>query len=211
MKHIFTVICSAGMAALAFLLEIMGGWDAGLGLLFLLMALDIVTGLVISALRRSGKTVSGSFKSGQFFLGVTRKLLIIILVILGAALDGLLNSNVARLSVIGFYSANEAFSIIENAALAGVPFPGKLLDILELYRSGKDIGPYDGHPDSALAPVIFDLPEDGGDENGLSAEDSAEGGADDVLFPSDAVFPSDAASLPFNYDDFTGKRDDLPF
>lgn len=187
MKHIFTVICSAGMAALAFLLEIMGGWDAGLGLLFLLMALDIVTGLVISALRRSGKTVSGSFKSGQFFLGVTRKLLIIILVILGAALDGLLNSNVARLSVIGFYSANEAFSIIENAALAGVPFPGKLLDILELYRSGKDIGPFDGHPDSA------------------------EGGADDVLFPSDAVFPSDAASQPFNYDDFTGKRDDLPF
>ncbi|MGI6725234.1 MAG: phage holin family protein [Christensenellales bacterium] len=126
MKHIFTVICSAGMAALAFLLEIMGGWDAGLGLLFLLMALDIVTGLVISALQPQRQDGLGLLQERPVSSWASPgKLLIIILVILGTALDGLLNSNVARLSVIGFYSANEAFSIIENAALAAAsPSPG---------------------------------------------------------------------------------------
>ena len=43
-------------------------------------------------------------------------------------------------SIIGFYSANEAFSIIENAAVAGIPFPKGLLALLERYRDTRDSG-----------------------------------------------------------------------
>ena len=42
------------------------------------------------------------------------------------------------IAVIGFYCANEAFSIIENAALMGVPFPRGILRALERFRDVMD-------------------------------------------------------------------------
>ncbi len=128
------------MVAAAFALKLLGGWDAPLTLLFLLMALDVFSGLLLAFRRQSDKTRGGGFMSSQFFLGLTRKLLMVVMVILGTALDGLLQSSVCRLTVIGFYAANEAFSVIENAALAGVPFPKGLLQALEAYRSRMDSG-----------------------------------------------------------------------
>ncbi len=122
----------------AFLLRSLGGWDAALGLLFLMMGLDIICGVIISFMCRSGLTSGGGFQSRTFFLGLSRKLLMILLVILATALDGLLGTQICRLSVIGFYSANEAFSIIENAALMGVPFPKGILLVLERYREMMD-------------------------------------------------------------------------
>ena len=134
MKGIVHLVSSGFMVLAAALLKVLGGWDAALGLMFLLMGLDLASGLIVSFQRRSDKTSSGAFRSGQFFLGLTRKLLMVLLVILGTALDGLLHTSLCRLTVIGFYAANEAFSVIENAALAGVPFPKGLLMSLERYR-----------------------------------------------------------------------------
>ncbi|MDI9520750.1 MAG: phage holin family protein [Bacillota bacterium] len=134
----FQTLSKVLMVALAFVLQLLGGWDAPLTLLFLLMGLDILSGLTLSLLRKSDKTAQGGFRSGQFFSGLTRKLLMVLLVILGNALDGLLRSTVCRLSVIGFYAANEALSVIENAAVAGVPFPKALLQALEAYQGRMD-------------------------------------------------------------------------
>lgn len=132
----FCLSCLASLGA--FLLKSLGGWDTALGFLFLLMGLDIVCGVIISFMHRSGLTPGGGFQSRAFFLGLTRKLLMILLVILATALDGLLGAQICRLSVIGFYCANEAFSIIENAALMGVPFPKGILLVLERYRETMD-------------------------------------------------------------------------
>lgn len=137
----FQSVSKISMVVLAFVLQLLGGWDAPLTLLFLLMGLDILSGLILSLRRLSDKTAGGGFQSGQLFLGLTRKLLMVLMVILGNALDGLLNSTVCRLSVIGFYAANEAFSVIENAAVAGVPFPKALLQALEAYQSRMDAQP----------------------------------------------------------------------
>ncbi len=128
------------LLALAFVLKLLGGWDAPLTLLFLLMGLDILSGLLLAFRGQSDKTGGGGFASFRFFSGLTRKLLMVLLVILGHALDGLLGSSVCRLSVIGFYAANEALSVIENAAIAGVPFPRSLLKALEAYQSRMDNG-----------------------------------------------------------------------
>ena len=62
----------------------------------------------------------------------------VLLVILGTALDSLLGTSVCRLSVIGFYAANEALSVVENAALLGLPFPRGLLTSLERYQQQQD-------------------------------------------------------------------------
>jgi len=104
----------------------------------MMMGLDLVSGLILSFQRRSAKTPRGGFDSGAMFLGLTRKLLMLLLVILGTALDSLLGSGICRLCVIGFYSAGEALSVVENAALAGVPFPRGLLASLERYRERLD-------------------------------------------------------------------------
>ena len=48
------------------------------------------------------------------------------------------SDGVARLAVIGFYAANEGLSILENAALLGLPLPGALTEALERVKeAGK--------------------------------------------------------------------------
>lgn len=138
MKNALHLLSGAALAALAFLLRALGGWDAALMLMLMMMGLDLVSGLILSFQRRSAKTPRGGFDSGAMFLGLTRKLLMLLLVILGTALDSLLGSGICRLAVIGFYSAGEALSVVENAALAGVPFPRGLLASLERYRERLD-------------------------------------------------------------------------
>ncbi len=138
MKSALHFASSLLMSFAAFLLRALGGWDAALGLMFLLMALDVLSGVIVAGMRRSGRTVGGGFLSSAFFLGLTRKLLMVLLVILGTALDGLLGTQICRVSIIGFYAANEAFSVIENAAVMGVPFPKGVLLILERYRDRMD-------------------------------------------------------------------------
>ncbi|MDD4080960.1 MAG: phage holin family protein [Eubacteriales bacterium] len=137
-KNAFRAISGAVMGFAAWITQLMGGWDAALSLLFLMMALDMVTGVMTGLMRKSAHTQGGGLLSRTLFEGLTRKLMMVLLVILATALDGLLSSSVCRLAVIGFYGANEALSIVENAALLGVPFPRGLLQALERFRDSQD-------------------------------------------------------------------------
>lgn len=138
LKNICRAVSGACMSLVAWLSTLLGGWDAALSLLFLLMGLDLVTGVVTGLMRLSAHTPGGGFLSRALFEGLSRKLLMVLLVILATALDALLSTSVCRLAVIGFYGANEALSIIENAALLGVPFPKGLLSALERFRDSRD-------------------------------------------------------------------------
>ena len=126
-------------AAIAWLARALGGWDTTLSLMFAIMGLDLLTGLLVSLAGKSDKTAGGGFLSGAFFQGLTRKLMMLLLVMLATALDGLMGTDgVCRLAVIGFYAANEGLSIVENAALLGLPFPQGLLAVLERMREQGD-------------------------------------------------------------------------
>ncbi|MGI6687750.1 MAG: phage holin family protein [Christensenellales bacterium] len=138
LKNVYRAATGVGMSLTAWLARLVGGWDGALSLLFLLMGLDLVTGVITGLMRRSAHTPGGGFLSRALFEGLSRKLLMVLLVILATALDGLLGASVCRLAVIGFYGANEALSIIENAALLGVPFPKGLLGALERFRDSRD-------------------------------------------------------------------------
>ncbi len=138
MMKLQQTLLSLVMSLAALLARALGGWDAALAMMFLLMGLDVVSGLLVALCRKSDKTGSGGFRSGSLFTGLTRKLLMVLLVILGTALDSLLGTSVCRLSVIGFYAANEALSVVENAALLGLPFPRGLLKSLERYQQQQD-------------------------------------------------------------------------
>ena len=138
MKELTRTLSGVLMGLVAWVTQLLGGWDGALGLMFLLMGLDLVTGVAVSLLMKSGRTQGGGFHSRELFLGLTRKLLMVLLVMLATALDGLLGASLCRLTVIGFYGANEALSIVENAALLGVPFPRGLLKALERFREARD-------------------------------------------------------------------------
>lgn len=138
MEGIIKWIVRAAAAVLAMVLSILGGWDAPLALLFGLMGLDIVTGIVVSFRGFSTNTVTGRFSSREMYIGLTRKLLVIALVILANSLDGLLGTVVTRSAVIGYYALNEAMSILENAAVMGVPCPSWLINALQKMRERLD-------------------------------------------------------------------------
>ena len=120
-------------------LYLLGGWDTAIGMMFLLMGLDLLTGVMAALKQKSAHTPGGGFLSRTFFLGLTRKLTITLMIMLAAALDRTLGTQgLCRLAAIGFYTANEGLSIVENAALLGVPFPKGLLNALERLRERND-------------------------------------------------------------------------
>lgn len=128
-------------AVCAWLLQLLGGWDAALGMLFLLMGLDMLAGLILAAQGKSAHTQGGGLYSRALYAGISRKLMMLVLVALAAAVDGALgDTGVSRLAVITFYAANEALSVVENAALMGVPFPKGVLKALEMMREKEDQG-----------------------------------------------------------------------
>ena len=133
-----SVWCWLGRAAGtlgAWLAYLMGGWDAALGIMFLAMGLDYVTGILCALMGKSPKTENGRFMSSVAFAGLTRKMMMLIIVMVATLLDRLIGTDgVCRIAAIGFYVANEGMSIIENANAMGVPFPQGLLDTLQRLR-----------------------------------------------------------------------------
>ena len=64
----------------------------------------------------------------------------VLVVLVAALLDRALGTDtfVFRNAVIWFYIANEGLSILENLALADVPFPKQVKDALEQIRAKND-------------------------------------------------------------------------
>lgn len=123
----------------AWLAYLLGGWDLAMQIMVLFMAADYVTGLVVALMCKSGKTESGGVSSNIAFLGVTKKLLMLMVIIVATALDRMIGTEgVYRFAAIGFYVANEGISVIENVALMGVPFPQSLLDVLHKIKDRND-------------------------------------------------------------------------
>lgn len=94
------------------------------------MALDYITGVIIAIINRKLSSEVG-------FKGLAKKFLILIFVAVGHILDAYVLGDlaVAMTAVMLFYIANEGVSIIENAALLGLPVPQKITDILEQIKN----------------------------------------------------------------------------
>lgn len=96
-----------------------------LDLLLLLMALDIVTG-VLNAIR------CGNLWSRKSLFGYARKVMVLIIIVLANVLDQILAlGGILSHATVLFYIANEGLSITENAAKLNVPLPEKILEALK--------------------------------------------------------------------------------
>lgn len=128
-KFITTAAAALGGVLGAFL----GGFDGVLIALLICIALDILTGL-----GRAG--IEKKINSTICYRGMVKKVMILAMVGFGYVLDlyVIKSAGVIRTAVIFFYLANEGISILENAAVCGLPIPGKLRDALEQLKDKSE-------------------------------------------------------------------------
>ena len=109
-----------------------GPWDALINALIALVALDYVTGVICAAANKRLSSEIG-------FKGLIKKAVIFALVAVAGVADKQIpaTNQAIRAAAILLYIANEAISIIENAAELGLPVPEKLKAVL-IKTKGED-------------------------------------------------------------------------
>lgn len=112
-----------------------GSWDLPLQILVTVVIIDYITG-ICRAIRHK------KLNSDIGFRGLLRKSGILFVVALSVLLDRLLENDtwVIRTYVSYFFIANEGLSILENATSLGVPFPDKIVNVLEQLKDGQKKG-----------------------------------------------------------------------
>ena len=118
-----------------------GEWNTMLTILVVMMTVDYVSGWIVAWCGKSPKTEGGGLSSKVGFIGLARKGFIMLLVLVATLLDRAIgDGSVFQTSLVLYYIANEGLSVLENAALLGVPFPEKMRRALETLREKEDEG-----------------------------------------------------------------------
>lgn len=118
-----------------------GGWNAALTTLVIFMCIDYSTGLMVAGIfKKSKKTDNGSLESRAGFKGLCRKGVILLIVLVACRLDLILGSDFVRDAVCFSFIANESLSILENAALMGIPIPTVIARSIEVLRAKSEEG-----------------------------------------------------------------------
>lgn len=147
MKKITEILAAVGGAVASFFVNM----PPLVWILIAVMTIDFLTGLICGAMGKSNKTENGYIASNQAFIGLMKKALILLVVLLAALLDKAVatGAGIAFDAVMGatclWFIASEGFSILENVALMGIPVPKILLKLLEIMKEKGEI-PEDKKP-----------------------------------------------------------------
>ena len=119
---------------------VFGEWNQMLTILVAAMSADYITGLIVAACGRSPKTRAGGLSSKVGFVGLAKKAVIMLVVLLATLLDRAVGNAgmVFQSAATCYYIANEGLSVLENAGALGVPFPEPVREALESMKRGKD-------------------------------------------------------------------------
>lgn len=103
---------------------VIGDFDLMLKILLCVMICDYITGIMSAIYNKKLSSKTG-------FNGILKKLCILSVICLSNLAGQAVGFDEIRFIAISFYIGNEAVSILENAGKMGVPFPKKLLEILQ--------------------------------------------------------------------------------
>lgn len=140
MKKVLELLAAAGGAIASFFINM----PPLVWILIAVMSIDYITGLICGAMGKSQKTETGYLASHAAFLGLLKKALILLVVLLAALLDAAVSkgAGIQFEATMGatclWFIASEGLSILENVASMGVPVPKILLKLLEVMRSKGD-------------------------------------------------------------------------
>ena len=119
---------------------IFGEWSMLMTVLATAMVLGYLSGVLVAAFGKSLKTEGGHLDSKVGFVGLAKKALIIMIVLLATLLDKALGTNamVFQTATVCYYIANEGISIVENAGLMGLPVPDVVKRALEQMKEKRN-------------------------------------------------------------------------
>lgn len=111
----------------------LGGLDDFLYGLLIFMIVEYLTGIICAINEHKLSSEIG-------LRGLTRKVLILVLVGIANVLDThlLKNGSAMRTTTIFFYISKEGISLIKNASSLGLPIPDKLKSILQQLNNNND-------------------------------------------------------------------------
>ncbi|MBP5725991.1 MAG: phage holin family protein [Clostridia bacterium] len=141
MKKITELLAAVGGAIASFFC----GLPPIMWVLIAVMSIDYITGILCGLMGKSQKTETGYIASHAAFMGLMKKALILLVVLLAALLDKAvtMQAGVTFEAVAGatclWFIASEGFSILENAAAMGIPIPGILRQALDLMRKKGEV------------------------------------------------------------------------
>lgn len=118
---------------LSVVLYLIGGFDILIKALLIMMVLDYITGVLKGYKEKN-------VNSRRAYKGLSKKVVILGIIVAATQMDIILQGVGIRTLVLMFYVATEFLSILENAAILGIPIPEKLKVALEQCKDKQEIG-----------------------------------------------------------------------
>jgi len=123
----------------AWIAGMFGGWNSAMTTLLLFMLADYLTGLIVAAVfQRSPKTETGGLQSKTGLIGLIKKGMILLVLLIACRLDMLLNTTIVRDATCISFIINELISITENLGLMGVYIPAPIRRAIDSLKSKTD-------------------------------------------------------------------------
>ena len=132
-------VCAAVGAVGGVIARALGGWDSAVVTLIIFMVIDYAMGIIVAAVfKKSEKSENGGLSSRVCWIGLARKVMTLLFVIIANRLDVLIGTDYIRTGVIISFCASELISICENAGLMGVPLPSVITKAIDILKSKED-------------------------------------------------------------------------
>lgn len=127
MNDVCKSIISGLIGIMGFLI---GDFDGLFKALIALIIADYITGVIVAVVHKQLSSKVGA-------KGIAKKILMLIIVAVANVLDVQIIGGGAALRniTIIFYAANEVISLLENTGTLGVPYPKKLMEVLEQLKN----------------------------------------------------------------------------
>lgn len=103
-----------------------------------MIIIDIITGLIVTIAKKSGKVAESKIESKFFLKGLYFKLLNICIFIMGAIFSFFSHQPIIEEFIIYSLIGYEAISILENFKLLNAPFPEKFKKFLDMFSDKKE-------------------------------------------------------------------------
>lgn len=125
-------------AAGAILSQLFGGFTSDLKTLLILMAADLITGMIVAGVfKNSAKSPGGALESKAGWKGISKKAVTLFFVIISRRMDILFDTDFIKTAVVAAYSVNEIVSLTENAGLMGIPIPQPIKKAIDVLKSNS--------------------------------------------------------------------------
>ena len=137
-------VCTAVGAVGGVIAKALGGWDNAVITLIIFMVIDYAMGLIVAGVfKNSEKSESGGLSSRVCWVGLARKVITLLFVVIAYRLDLLIGSDYIRTGVIIAFCASELISICENAGLMGVPLPSVITKAIDILKNKSEDNDHD--------------------------------------------------------------------